>query len=296
MNAHHSHRLHGRLLVVLTVNIFAALLPLSAEIADEELMRFVQSYLNAAQQPAPEAEVAHFADRVRYFDDGMVDQGFIAGDQRRYYQRWPQRSFELLKGPMITAHDGEAATAKFTIRYQVSGPGRRATGMTENTMRVQRFGDELRIVAISERKVNVRQLPQQTEKSCLENGIGDTRPSGPPTKTKPPAAERQPADLPAATEKPTQKPESPGKFFVPDRQTPKREAAVEKITGLSPDGSRGIPSTDVGPKRATPVPGMHGFVYPPGSAHTPGDMIDVRGYAPGQKVKDPRTGQVFLVP
>jgi hypothetical protein len=46
----------------------------------------------------------------------------------------------------------------------------------------------------------------------------------------------------------------------------------------------------------SPVPGRKGFVYPPGSEQKPENMVDVRDFTPGQKVRDPRTGKVFLVP
>lgn len=55
-------------------------------------------------------------------------------------------------------------------------------------------------------------------------------------------------------------------------------------------------TTDGGPAFATRVPGHPGFVYPPGVEQDLKNMIDVRDFAPGQKVKDPRTGQIFLVP
>ena len=47
---------------------------------------------------------------------------------------------------------------------------------------------------------------------------------------------------------------------------------------------------------ATPVPGKRGFVYPPGVEHDMKNMLDVRDFTPGQKVRDPRTGEIFLVP
>ncbi|MEZ0388708.1 MAG: hypothetical protein ACAI34_16670 [Verrucomicrobium sp.] len=49
-------------------------------------------------------------------------------------------------------------------------------------------------------------------------------------------------------------------------------------------------------KYGRPVPGRQGFVYPPGVKEEAKNMIDVRDFQPGQKVKDPRTGDVFLVP
>jgi hypothetical protein len=50
------------------------------------------------------------------------------------------------------------------------------------------------------------------------------------------------------------------------------------------------------PTYGTPVPGRRGFVYPPGVETKPENMVDVRDFQPGQKVRDPRTGKIFLVP
>jgi hypothetical protein len=260
----------------------AASSPARAEITDEDLTRFVRGYLNAAQQPTPDAEVDHYANRVRYFDSGTVDHEFVAADQRRYYKLWPDRSFELLDGPVVTDHDGNAATVKFTIRYEVRGETRRASGMTENTMRVQRFGDDLRIVAMSERKVNARDLPRQSENPRMENRTVESRPAAPPAKRSTVKESPPPVDLPGGTEK---------------RQPAKtREAPVEQTRESRENPDRVPAQPDSALQKATPVPEAPGFVYPPGTEQTPKNMIDVRGYAAGQKVKDPRTGQIFIVP
>jgi hypothetical protein len=57
-----------------------------------------------------------------------------------------------------------------------------------------------------------------------------------------------------------------------------------------PTGQGGAPTYGV------PVPGRRGFVYPPGVDAKPENMVDVRDFQPGQKVRDPRTGKIFLVP
>lgn len=44
------------------------------------------------------------------------------------------------------------------------------------------------------------------------------------------------------------------------------------------------------------VPGRPGLVYPPGVKAVPENRVDVRGIPPGTKVRDPSTGQIFLVP
>ncbi len=45
---------------------------------------------------------------------------------------------------------------------------------------------------------------------------------------------------------------------------------------------------------AKPVPGKPGLVFNPFKAN--GGYIDVSGYAPGSKVKDPESQQIFVVP
>src|SRR5215212_11884020 len=74
----------------------------------------------------------------------------------------------------------------------------------------------------------------------------------------------------------------------------------EPTTGSTPG-----PTTTVTPPPAqqsavptygTPVPGRRGFVFPPGVDTKPENMVDVRDFQPGQKVRDPRTGKIFLVP
>jgi hypothetical protein len=45
---------------------------------------------------------------------------------------------------------------------------------------------------------------------------------------------------------------------------------------------------------AKPVPGKPGYVYSPYDPN--GGYVDVKGFAPGQKVKDPYSGKIFLVP
>jgi hypothetical protein len=44
---------------------------------------------------------------------------------------------------------------------------------------------------------------------------------------------------------------------------------------------------------AKPVEGKPGYVYSP---FDPGKYVDVSGYTPGSKVKDPYSGKIFLVP
>ena len=72
----------------------------------------------------------------------------------------------------------------------------------------------------------------------------------------------------------------------------KKESAESPKQAAKPEPAR--PAAEL--SFATPVPGHRGFVYPPGVKNDPKNMLDVRDFAAGQKVRDPRSGQMFLVP
>lgn len=70
-------------------------------------------------------------------------------------------------------------------------------------------------------------------------------------------------------------------------------ATVTERTKPAPSPSRNVTSQTQYPT-AKPVPGKPGYVFSPFDAS--GGYVDVTGYSPGQKVKDPYSGKIFLVP
>jgi hypothetical protein len=76
--------------------------------------------------------------------------------------------------------------------------------------------------------------------------------------------------------------------------SPKSSApAVTEKSKSSPGPSRN-PSTQTQYPTAKPVPGKPGYVFSPFDPS--GGYVDVTGYSSGQKVKDPYSGKIFLVP
>ncbi len=63
----------------------------------------------------------------------------------------------------------------------------------------------------------------------------------------------------------------------------------------SPAGTQASPATTP-ISYARSIAGHPGFVYPPGVKAELKNMLDVRGCASGEKMRDPRTGSVFLLP
>jgi hypothetical protein len=70
----------------------------------------------------------------------------------------------------------------------------------------------------------------------------------------------------------------------------KRTEATPEKPSATPRGSPAV----VDFPTAKPVPGKPGYVFDPFNPN--GGYIDVSGYAPGSKVKDPATKKIFIVP
>ena len=115
--------------------------------------RFVEDYLEAAEQRTPEEEVSFFADRVDYFDSGKVNRRFIEKDQRNYYKRWTSRTFDLIGEPEVIRSSADSATVRFRARYALRNNADFSQGQVEEIVRLQRTGDGWKIAGIRERKL-----------------------------------------------------------------------------------------------------------------------------------------------
>ena len=126
--------------------------PVREGISPADARQFVNEYLRAAEGPTPQREVGMFADRVDYFTSGRVSRAFVEKDQRNYYRRWPRRQFDLVREPeVVNAPDG-SATVRFRIRYSLNSGDEKASGVTENIVRLREGREGLEIVGIRERK------------------------------------------------------------------------------------------------------------------------------------------------
>jgi hypothetical protein len=96
---------------------------------------------------------------------------------------------------------------------------------------------------------------------------------------------------------------NPGRPVPPVSATPSRQFASESRS--SSRSSEGPPTRSTPPPArnaaaqpqfptAKPVPGRAGLVYNPYDSN--GGYIDVSGYPPGSKVKDPDSQKIFIVP
>ena len=102
---------------------------------------------------------------------------------------------------------------------------------------------------------------------------------------------------PVAAPTPPQRSVTRGQSSTPTtRVSPRPQRPDQASTARSsPSVSPAARSTAASPQfpTARPVPGRAGYVY---SIDPKGGIVDVTGYKPGDKAKDPYTQQIFIVP
>lgn len=184
--------------------------------------------------------------------------------------------------PSASARRGELTVRRVEGSGANVQPGYRLEGTTRATARP--YPQNERALPPGYRPQGEAFVPPVFQPNLQPRTDGRSRLSLPPTA--PPknmaGAAREPVE-PAATGEPRKEAE-------PQRTADANQVGEQAVTTPQPPAPQGEPEF------AKPVRGRPGFVYPPGAGEDLAHMIDVRGFEAGQKVRDPRTGQVFLVP
>ena len=146
--------------------------------------------------------------------------------------------------------------------------------------------------------VNEEQQQQQTTTTTTTETYSDS--SHPPSQPYPVQQQQQPIPPPpvqtqrqvAATKQQQQPPPPPQPRATATPPVITRESAPPTTTSTQRTAASSQTTTDL--PYAKPVPGKPGYVFSPFDKN--GGYVDVTGYSPGQKVKDPYSGKIFLVP
>lgn len=119
-----------------------------------EIRNFLRRYFDACQSPSPDDELAFYAERVEYFDHGVVDKPYIRNELAVYDQRWPGRKYTL-GDSLRVVRSGNNTIAKIRVAFDVANPerSRKANGRTDDTINLAKRGDSLEIVSIKEARV-----------------------------------------------------------------------------------------------------------------------------------------------
>jgi peptidoglycan hydrolase-like protein with peptidoglycan-binding domain len=130
----------------------AAESPSPPNVTTERLRDYVGAFVLAGLDPQVGAEVDFFADRVQYYDDGVMSREKIRRDLRQYAARWPERRFWLAGDIAVKPQNGNRVRVTFPLRYELRKGAKHSSGQIDKTLLVEPVGDDLQIVAVNERK------------------------------------------------------------------------------------------------------------------------------------------------
>ena len=109
------------------------------------------TFVLAGLDPEIGAEAAFFADRVQYYNDGMMEREKIRNDLKRYDARWPERRFWLAGDITIEPQSDNRVRVTFPLRYELRNGAKHSSGKVDKTLVLECAGDDLQIVAVNER-------------------------------------------------------------------------------------------------------------------------------------------------
>lgn len=119
------------------------------EIASPEanVESFIRSRLQTEATHNLDQILDNYADRVDYWDNGVVDRNFIRKDKAAYFERWPSTREEI-EGPISVTRNGDDWVATLKTRFRVENPekGVSIQGIQQGTYTLRAFGKSFRIV------------------------------------------------------------------------------------------------------------------------------------------------------
>ncbi|MGI8820492.1 MAG: peptidoglycan-binding domain-containing protein [Chthoniobacterales bacterium] len=118
----------------------------------ERLRDYVGAFVLAGLNPTVGSELEFFGDRVRYFNEGIVEREQIRRDLQQYNQRWPERRFWLAGQVEVEPRADSRLRVTFPLRFDLRNGAKHSAGRVRKTLVVEVAGDDLQIVGVNEQK------------------------------------------------------------------------------------------------------------------------------------------------
>ena len=122
----------------------------TTNISTDRLRDYVGAFVLAGLDPRVGSETEFFAERVQYYDDGVIGREKIRKDLQRYAARWPDRRFWLEGDITVETQNGNRVRVTFPLRYDLHNGGKHSAGKINKTVVLQPDGDDFQIVAVNE--------------------------------------------------------------------------------------------------------------------------------------------------
>ena len=126
--------------------------PSATNMSTERLRDYVGAFVLAGLDPHVGSETDFFAERVQYYDEGVIGREKIRKDLQRYAARWPERRFWLDGDITAERQNGNRVRVTFPLRYELRNGGKHSSGKINKTVVLEAASDDLQIVSVNERK------------------------------------------------------------------------------------------------------------------------------------------------
>ena len=125
----------------------------ATNVSTDRLRDYVAAFIIAGLDPHVGAEADFFAERVDYYNDGVISRDKVRQDLQRYAARWPERKFWLAGDINVERQSGNRVRVTFPLRYELRSGTKHSSGKIDKTLVLKPAGDDYQIVAVNERKV-----------------------------------------------------------------------------------------------------------------------------------------------
>jgi len=122
------------------------------EFSTERLRDYVGAFVLAGLDPHVGSEADFFADRVKYYDQGVIDREKIRNDLQDYAAHWPQRRFWFVGNIKIEPQHRKRVRVTFPLRYELRNGATYSSGTINKILVLEPAGDDLQIVEVNETK------------------------------------------------------------------------------------------------------------------------------------------------
>jgi peptidoglycan hydrolase-like protein with peptidoglycan-binding domain len=122
------------------------------EFSTDRLRDYVAAFVLAGLDKNVGTEAEFFADRVDYYDQGVMDREKIQQDLKRYDERWPERHFWVAGKINVEPQSENRVRVTFPLGFKLRNGNKQSSGKVNKTLVLEPAGDDLQIVAVNERK------------------------------------------------------------------------------------------------------------------------------------------------
>ena len=122
------------------------------EFSTDRLRDYVAAFVLAGLDKNVGAEAEFFADRVEYYDQGVMDREKIREDLKRYDERWPERHFWVAGKINVEPQSENRVRVTFPMGFKLRNGNKQSSGKVDKTLVLESAGDDLQIIAVNERK------------------------------------------------------------------------------------------------------------------------------------------------